>query len=93
MSRLPRQSREEVAQTRLGTLDGQVNPAPNQQPRDDLSCHRRTAMGRVMTALLSKPCVRSPWGLGQINSMVEGKGGAMTCTHFDAFRFFAPEAR
>lgn len=29
----------------------------------------------------------------QINSMVEGKGGALACTHFDAFRFFTPEAK
>lgn len=29
----------------------------------------------------------------QINEMVEGKGGALGCTHFDAFRFFTPEAK
>ncbi|CAM9920027.1 unnamed protein product, partial [Hapterophycus canaliculatus] len=29
----------------------------------------------------------------EINSMVEGKGGALACTHFDAFRFFTPEAK
>lgn len=31
--------------------------------------------------------------LCQINAMVEGRGGALACTHFDAFRFFTPEAK
>ncbi|CBN78709.1 conserved unknown protein [Ectocarpus siliculosus] len=29
----------------------------------------------------------------EINAMVEGRGGALACTHFDAFRFFTPEAK
>eukprot|EP00903_Cladosiphon_okamuranus_P010897 g10293.t1 len=29
----------------------------------------------------------------EINDMVEGRGGALACTHFDAFRFFTPEAK